>query len=67
MCCLGGFGVWGDVGGGTKIIDFLYNLRSTVPLYHGGGRGVGQESKVFNIDNQHSKVFKALCTYSSVC
>ena len=29
------------LGGGTKIIDFLYNLRSTVPLYHGGGRGGG--------------------------
>ena len=32
-----GFGVM--LGGGTKIIDFLYNLRSTVPLYHGGVEG----------------------------
>ena len=40
-----GFGMDDGGGGGVKIIDLLYNLRSTVPLYH-GERG-GQESKVF--------------------
>ena len=34
-----GFGVWDGCWGGVKIIDFLYNLRSTVPLYHGGVGG----------------------------